>query len=392
MQRFWWFVLAMMSSCAALARSFLFRSTIRPKTQHPCHNRVDQSRNDDNKPNVFHDPTFLTNRLPPSLCMNDPSMHGVQPLSLLNEDCAVRRHVLRSALVGTTVALCGYPVATISAASASVALEPPPVDSSFLARRVADTDTYSPPTFGMQNGSPDIYYPDWFQGTWQVASTTQAVSAPCGRALFGSNATWTAAQAEIGSTLVYDARFVSTTTTTAPPPQQSTVAWIADRSYNVQSIAQAALGRNSVMDIAVATPNRLTATFLAPQVSSDVGSSSTGSLVRVDLLTLARYQEIVDEWHFDCSEVVREVIAPVRTSGSGSNEASRPRVNAIVKEIETSSLYTFDPVRNQIACRQRSASYLVPSETNPRSIQMWQLAQGRPVDVRWYDVLYTRRP
>jgi hypothetical protein len=166
------------------------------------------------------------------------------------------------------------------------------------------------------------------------------------------------------------------------------VAWIADRSYNVQSIAQAALGRNSVMDIAVATPNRLTATLLAPQV----GSGSTGSLVRVDLLTLARYQETVNEWRFDCSEVVREVIAPVRSSGSSSNnEASRPRATAIVKEIETTSLYTFDPVRNQIACRQRSASYLVPSETNPQSIQMWQLARGRPVDVRWYDVLYTRR-
>jgi hypothetical protein len=318
----------------------------------------------------------------------------VQPLSLPNEDFAVRRQVLRSALVAT-VALCGYPIAATStaAAAADAAATLEPVDSSFLARRVADTDTYSPPTFGMQNGSPDIYYPDWFQGTWQVASTTQAVSAPCGRALFGSNATWAAAQAEIGTTLVYDARFVSTSTT-APlqPPQEATVAWIADRSYNVQSIAQAALGRNSVMDIAVATPNRLTATLLAPQV----GSGSTGSLVRVDLLTLARYQETVNEWRFDCSEVVREVIAPVRSSSSSSssssnNETSRPRVTAIVKEIETASLYTFDPVRNQIACRQRSASYLVPTETNPRSIQMWQLARGRPVDVRWYGVLYTRR-
>jgi hypothetical protein len=380
MQWFWWLGFAVMSSCATLTRPFLFHTTIRPKT-------VNQRFNGDNQPNVLHSPTFLTNRLPPSLCMNDPSIHGVKPLSLPIEDVAVRRHVLRSALV-TTIALCGYPIAAVTAATAAAAATLEPVDSSFLARRVADTETYTPPTFGMQNGSPDIYYPDWFQGTWQVVSTTQVVSAPCGRALFGSNATWTAAQAEIGTTLVYDARFVSATATA--PLQQQTVAWIADRSYNVQCIAQAALGRNSVMDIAVATPNRLTATLLAPQASSGVGN--TGSLVRVDLLTLARYQETVDEWHFDCSEVVREVIAPVRTgSGSGSTEASRPRVNAIVKDIETTSLYTFDPVRNQIACRQRSASYLVPSDTNPRSIQLWQLAQGRPVDVRWYDVLYTRR-
>ena len=54
-------------------------------------------------------------------------------------------------------------------------------------------------------------------------------------------------------------------------------------------------------------------------------------------------QETIDENHFDCSEVVREIVAPVGQSGPTANSAS------ILKEVETESeafpLTFFKPIR-----------------------------------------------
>jgi hypothetical protein len=234
----------------------------------------------------------------------------------------------------------------------------------------------SPPPYGME--IPDVLYPAWFQGTWKVASKTASVEAPCGIALFGTNATYAAAQKEVGSTLAYTSRFVL--------PNGDSTDCVADREFNVKSIAKAAFGVNSVVDIPVATPNKLTAIVVAPASSGGAPSS----LVQVDLFTVSRRQETVDATHFDCSEVVREIVSSV---GSSSSSNTAPRV---LKEVETTSLYTFDPAKNMVTCRQRSAVFLLPSQSNPLQLRMWELARGRPVDVRFYDVVYTtkqkRRP
>lgn len=227
----------------------------------------------------------------------------------------------------------------------------------------------SPPPYDLERS--DIAYPAWLQGTWSVASKTASVEAPCGLAFFGTNRTFAAAQNEVGTTLYYECRFVR---------GAGDHGCIADRAYNVQNIAQAAFGRNSVVDIPVATPNKLTA-IVAP--------TGAPTLLQVDLFTIRRRQETLDDTHFVGSEVVREIVSPVYSSTS-SSASSRSSVPTVLKEVETTSLYTYDVARNRVTCRQRSAAFLLPSQSNPVQLRMWELSRGRPVDVRFYNVVYTK--
>lgn len=188
------------------------------------------------------------------------------------------------------------------------------------------------------------------------------IQAPCGIALFGGNATYSRALKDVGNVLRYESRFVV----------DDSGRVIADREYNVRSIAKVAMGENSVVDVAMATPNKFSC-LLAPMGSP--------SMLKVDLIVLNRRQETVSSTKFDCSEVVREIASPVHQP---------KQVPAILKEIETTSLYTFFPDTNEILCRQRSAAFLLPSNENPMAMRMWQASGGRAIDVRYYDVKYTR--
>lgn len=220
-----------------------------------------------------------------------------------------------------------------------------------LASRINDN---TPPSYGMEGA--DIYYPTWFEGKWNVQSSCTAVEAPCGVALFGG--AWESARRELNDPpLVYEARFLRN--------DRSIV--VADREFNVRSMAQAVMGPQSVLDIPLATPNKLSC-ILAP--------AGAPSVLRVDLITLNRKQETPATNQFDCSEVAREIIAG--------------RTTTVLKEIETISLYSYDPDTQQIHCRQRSAKFLLPSQQDPTALRMWQMTGGRPVDVRFYDVSYKR--
>ena len=189
------------------------------------------------------------------------------------------------------------------------------------------------------------------------------IQAPCGIALFGGNATYNRALKDVGNVLVYESRFIM---------DGSGSRVIADREYNVRSIAKVAMGENSVVNVAMATPNKFSC-LLAPMGSP--------SMLKVDLIVLNRRQETVSSTKFDCSEVVREIASPM----------DQPKqVPAILKEIETTSLYTYFPDIDQIYCRQRSAAFLLPSNENPMAMKMWQASGGRAIDVRYYDVKYTR--
>ena len=163
-----------------------------------------------------------------------------------------------------------------------------------LESRVAE-NVLSPPSYGME--TTDVFYPSWFSGSWQVSSKTVDVQAPCGTALFGGNATYERARKEIGTTMNYESRFL--------PDGSGNV--IADREYNVRSIAKAAMGQYSVLDIPVASPNKLSC-ILAPKGSP--------SMLRVDLIALNRRQETISKLKFDCSEVTREIVAPVSNSNN----------------------------------------------------------------------------
>lgn len=195
-----------------------------------------------------------------------------------------------------------------------------------------------------------------------MRSETKDVQAPCGVPLFGGNNTYNKALSDIGNVLTYESRFIV----------DGSGRVVADRAFNVKSIAKVAMGENSVVDISMATPNKFSC-LLAPKGSP--------SMLTVDLIVLNRRQEVVSENKFDCSEVVREIASPV----------DKPKQQpAILKEIETTSLYTYLPDKDEVRCTQRSAAFLLPSNENPMAMRMWQASRGRAIDVRFYDVIYTR--
>jgi len=241
--------------------------------------------------------------------------------------------------------------------------------SGLLESRVSG-NVMSPPNYGME--SPDVFYPSWFAGSWKVFSECTSVEAPCGVTLFGGDTKYQAAINDtVGKSkaLQYDCRFLRTTET----------AVIADREFNVRNIARVAIGPNSVVDVPMATPNKF-ACIMVP--------AGAPFMISVELLTLNRRQETIDDTHFDCSEVVREIVSPVGDSSGGA--APQQRRASILKEIETTSLYTLVN-KDSVICRQRSATFLLPSQQDPMALRMWQATQGRPIDVRFYDVQYTRR-
>ena len=193
---------------------------------------------------------------------------------------------------------------------------------------------------------------------------TKEIQAPCGVALFGGNATYTNALQDIGSVLRYESRFI----------MDDSGRVIADREYNVKSIAKVALGENSVVNVGTSTPNKFSC-LLAPKGSP--------SMLSVDLIVLNRRQESISSTQFDCSEVVREIVSPM-------DRPKQQQVSPILKEIETTSLYTYDAEKDVVHCTQRSAAFLLPSNENPVAMRMWQASGGKAIDVRYYDVTYNR--
>jgi hypothetical protein len=309
-----------------------------------------------------------------------------------HRDRPLDRRQVCSVLLGSGMLLA--PTITLLAPRAAAAAEPAKAqlqqqqeqeqeqEQPFLESRVTE-NVLSPPLYGMEGA--DIFYPAWFAGTWSVDSRCTKVQAPCGVALFGGNRTYASAQKEIGTSLLYESRFVTTTANAAAGDQETATGNIvtADREYNVKSIAKAAMGPNSVVDVPLATPNKFSC-VLAPKGSP--------SLLRVDLITLNRRQETISDTQFHCSEVVREIVAPV-----GPQASAVTNTNPILKEVETTSLYTYydpksvkpgDPL---VRCRQRSATFLLPSQENELQMYLFSAARGRPVDVRFYDVFYTKR-
>lgn len=282
----------------------------------------------------------------------------------------------RTALAGIA-ALTSAPLLTPPAQAADATPPPPPPPSS-LAARVAD-NSLAPPPYGME--TPDIFYPPAFRGSWRAVSRTVDVAAPCGVELFaGGRAGYDrAVQSEITERhdLEYRARFV------APPGGGDDAAGggdrlVADREYNAREMAKAAMGEYSVVDTPLATPNRYSCLLAPPGGGSD--------LLCVDIVAIARKAEpATSPDAFACSEFVRQIVSPSRRN----NPNAAPVSPLSVKEIETISIYTVVG-EDTITCRQRTASFLVPSQTDPIALKKWQMSQGRPVDVRYYDVTYTR--
>ena len=232
------------------------------------------------------------------------------------------------------------------------------------------------PTYGMESSDTDIFYPEYFLGSWKATSSTIDIQAPCGYQLFagGKAAFDSATQKEVieKDVLQYKARFI----TQSRADDASTSYIAADREFNAKEIAKAAMGGYSVLDVPIATPNRF---------SCILGPPDGSNLICVDIITIGRKSEPLSDNKFACSEVVRQIVSPARKN----NPNAPPTSPLSVKEIETISVYT-KINDDKIQCRQRTATYLVPSQTDPLAFKKWQLSEGKSVDVRCYDVIYSR--
>jgi hypothetical protein len=308
-----------------------------------------------------------------------------------------RRHIATAAASATAAA---WLAANIPPASAA-----PPPDATLplglLEARVTE-NVLSPPPYLME--IDDIYYPSWFAGTWQVRSVCTDIMAPCDTVLFGGETKYQNAQKDISKPILYESRFLPVMTVPSPSSSvetkdDDTGVCIADREFNVVSIAKATMGNASIVNVATSTPNRLSVLLAlggGSGSSGDGGSSNTGGgggLIQADLITLHRRQERIDNTRFDCAEAVQEVVSyPKSSSSSSAGPLPGPM---ILKQIETASLYRLvqPPGNNKnmiIQCRQRSATFLLPSQKDPVALRLWQMARGRPIDVRFYDVTYSR--
>ncbi|KAL7459207.1 hypothetical protein ACHAWC_010890, partial [Mediolabrus comicus] len=109
--------------------------------------------------------------------------------------------------------------------------------SSVLETRLQE-NSITPPTYGMESAETDIFYPQYFKGSWKAISKTKDIQAPCGLQLFtGGKAGFdSATQKEVieGDTLQYRARFIEQIR--SDDASSSYIA--ADREFNLNSITK----------------------------------------------------------------------------------------------------------------------------------------------------------
>ena len=194
-----------------------------------------------------------------------------------------------------------------------------------------------------------------------------SVDAPCGELVFGGDMRLRKAKEEIGSALNYRCRFIQ---------GRDDDSIIADREYNVQEIAKASMGNAAVLDI-IASPNLISCTLFP---------AGSDKLIRADLVTLARKQENSMNNTFICSELSQQIITALGEGTMGFTENK----NRQLKQIETISSFQRQEVTGQIHCVQRTATFLVPSQQDPAAFKMWQMTKGRPIDVRFFHVVYSK--
>jgi hypothetical protein len=218
-----------------------------------------------------------------------------------------------------------------------------------------------------------------FAGRWEASSVFDSVEAPLGEEVFGGLNVLKAAQKDLQSKLGYLVFFK-----TLKPEQLSAVVStgisnnvISDRLYNVEQIALASMGANSVIDDAQKDSD------LARRLSLAVSPiASNGTVFDIELIVTDRDQAQRTPDTFEALERTAQVIT-VR-----ANIAMPPA--PLRKEIETITSYTRMDA-NTIVAVQRTATFLSPID--PR----YRLAAARDprvsntaVDIRKYIVTYKK--
>lgn len=210
----------------------------------------------------------------------------------------------------------------------------------------------------------DVAYPPAFRGTWLVSSAAAAVDAPAGDALFGAAGALEAARAGVGGPpLEYEARFVA----------GDGGAVVADRAFNVERIGRAAMGEASVLECVVDGCNRVGVSVRPRAAGGAVFSVAIEVLER-------RFGGAVGAAGgggvFYASELVRQSVRRAGDGGRGSVQ---------VKDVQTVCRYEVADGGDEMRGQQRTLVYLVRGDRRERE------AAGRPVDVRRYDLAYSRR-
>ncbi|KAI0567599.1 hypothetical protein FGB62_1g315 [Gracilaria domingensis] len=232
----------------------------------------------------------------------------------------------------------------------------------------------------------DLYYPDFFAGTWKTSSTLLSVACPAGYKLFGRTGSFEEAKKIVRTCFVgHTCRALEKACST-----------------RVGLCARATLGPYSVLHCEALgnTANRLAV--------SSRPDGTDGSVYQVDLRTIARHEQMdklpmqvesafrvgedsvwknaesrADDWLEEepkdglyTSEVVRQ---DVRL------DTDDMRVQPLIKHVETSAIFTWDDERDDFfSAWQKTSTFLT------RTNLMYVDARGRPVDVRWYKVEYSR--
>ncbi len=200
----------------------------------------------------------------------------------------------------------------------------------------------SAPGFSLETA--DILYPEWFMGTWRVASTSQAVEAPLG-VEFINAASFARAQRERGKTLIYYARFVRN--------DQGEV--VADRAFNTIAITEALLGKKSVLNVTAANPNHLTIDMIGNR--------------RGELDITRRHSEIPCSNCFASSEFYRQVLVSLGDIPT-------------TKDIEATNLYQRQDAQH-VTGDQMTAVFLTPTD------ELFFQAGGKAVTVYRYRLQFT---
>lgn len=230
----------------------------------------------------------------------------------------------------------------------------------FLLRRLEsyDASAYRP---GLTIS--DIFYPKEFEGRWSASSRLVGFEAPMGEELFGGKGAIARAEGERGSALVYDSIFKATGDTV-----------VADRLLNVESIARASMGPNSVLDDRQSAGAGSGIDRLHLTVSP---SAAQGLLFDITLQVTDREQFVGPRSQLCALERTVQTIRSNRDNSTSS------------KAVETITSYSLDS--SIVRARQRTATFWDADDSRYDDLIRQEPLLGKiAYDVRQYEVIYTR--
>ena len=97
----------------------------------------------------------------------------------------------------------------------------------------------------------------------------------------------------------------------------------------------------------------------------------------------------MDDGAFAVLETVRQVVT---NDNQAATAGSSPRDKGVlIKEVETTTAYRYNPRSNEVSAVQRTATFLTPSnQADPLLAAAVVKMGGQAVDVRSYELLYTK--